>query len=185
MTLSCSSSCPAVCAAPSLVSVSFPFVLGFFATGGGTLIPFCTSSASPTTFIEEETSGLFGVAALISTTGLVSVTTFLLLLEKMKLAVLEGDLWMSAGEGGECKLRRGAGTPNDLAAVLRRMASCRFMDGEAVMAEGDLFVEDRAVDGDRGGTTRGWELGKACCEVTMEVGEVDVVVMIRDFLMGF
>lgn len=168
---SCSSSCPAVCSVPSLVSISFPFVLGFFATGGGTLTPLCPDSA---------------MVALVSATGLVSITTFLLLLEKIKLAVLEGDLRRSIGDVGECKLRRDAGPPNDLAAVLRRMASCRFMDGEAVVAGGDFLVGDRTGDEDTGGTTRDWDLGRSGCEVTMAGGEVDVrEVMIRDLLMGF
>lgn len=120
---------------------------------------------------------------LVSVDDLVSITTFLLLLEKIKLAVLEGDLWMSLGDVGECKLSRGAGPPNDLAAVLRRMASCRFMDGVAVMAGGDFVGGDVTVD--TGGTTRDWDLGRVG-EATTAGGEVDVgEVMIRDFLMGF
>lgn len=118
-----------------------------------------------------------------SSKDLVSITTFLLLLEKIKLAVLEGDLWMSLGDVGECKPRRGADPPNDLAAVLRRMASCRFTDGVAVMAGGDFFVGDATVD--TGGITRDWDLGRDG-EANAVGGEVDVgEVMIRDFLMGF
>lgn len=104
----------------------------------------------------------------------------------MKLAVLEGDLWRSVGDVGECKLRRDAGPVFDLAAVLRRIASCRFMEGAAVMAGGDFLVGERTVDEDVGGITRDWELGRAGCEVTTAGGEEGVgAVRIRDLLMGF
>lgn len=165
--LSGCASCPAVCSVPSLVSVSLAFVLGFFATGGGILTPFVT----------EETSRFFSEVSLASTVGLVSITALLLLLEKIKLAVLEGDFRGSIGDVGECRLRRDAGLSFDLAAVLRRMASCRFMEGEVAMAGGDFFI---------GETTAGWDLGRAGSEVIMTGGEVDVgEVMIRDLLMGF
>lgn len=90
--LSCSASCPAVCSVPSLVSISFPFDLGFFATGGGTLASFFADSASLTTFVTEEVCRLDCTFTVVSGAGLVSITTLLLLLEKMKLAVLVGDL---------------------------------------------------------------------------------------------
>lgn len=175
--LSVCASCPAVCAVPSLVSVSLAFAFGFFATGGGILTPFVT----------EETSRCFCEVSVASTVGLVSITTFLLLLEKMKLAVLEGDFRGSIGDVGECRLSRDAGPSFDLAAVLRRMASCRFMEGETVMGGGDFFIGDRTVDEDAAEiTTEDWDLGKAGSEVTMTGGEVDVgEVMIRDLLMGF
>lgn len=183
MILSCSASCPAVCSVTSPVSISFPFVLGFFATGGGTLTPF---SASPTSFVREETSRFFCMVALASGAGFASVTILLLLLEKIKLAVLVGDLWGSIGDVGECKLRRDPGLACDLEAVLRRMASCRFMEREAVMAGADFFVGERTVDADTGGTTRDWDFGKAGCEITMAGGEVGgEEVMIKDLLMGF
>lgn len=121
------------------------------------------------------------MVALVSGAGLVSVTTFLLLLEKIKFAVLVGDLQRSFGDVGDWMLRRDAGLAFDLAAVLRRMASCRFMEGEVVMAGGDFLVGEMTVDEDAGGTTRDWDLGRACCEVTMAGSEV----MIRDLLMGF
>lgn len=89
---------------------------------------------------------------------------------------------MSFGEVGECKPRRGEEPPNDLAAVLRRMASCRFIDGVAVAA-GDFFAGDAMLD--TGGITRDLDLGRDG-EVTVAGGEVDVgEVMMRDFLMGF
>lgn len=98
-------------------------------------------------------------------------------------------MWRSTGDVGACKLRRDAGPAFDLAAVLRRMASCRFMEGEVVMAGGDFFVGEETGDEDAGGDTRDWDLGRAGCEVTMAGGEVDVgdvgEVMIRDLLMGF
>lgn len=155
--LSCCASCPAVCSVASLVSLSLAFDLGFFATGGGTLPAFFNDSASLTTFVTEETSSLFCTLVLASGTGLVSITTVLLLLEKIKLAVLEGDLgdlWKSIGDVGACRLRRDGGLSFDLAAVLMRMASCRFMDGEAIMAGGDFFVGEDTVDEDANGATR-------------------------------
>lgn len=186
MILSCSASCPAVCSVSSLVSISLPFVLGFLATGGGTFTPFVPISASLTTFVTEETSRFFSMVALVSGASLVSITTFLLLLEKTKLAVLEGDLQKSVGDFGAFKLSRDAWLSFDLAAVLRRMASCRFMEGEAVMAGGDFFVGERAVDEVADGSKRDWDLGKAGCEISMAGGVVDVgEVMIRDLLMGF
>lgn len=174
--LSGCASCPAVCSVPSLVSVSLAFVLGFFAMGGGILTPFVT----------EETSRFFSEVSVVSTVGLVSIATLLLLLEKIKLAVLEGDFWEPTGDVGECRLRRDAGLSFDLAAVLRRMASCRFMEGEVVMAGGDFFVGERTVVEDADETTADWDLGRAGSEVIMTGGEVDVgEVMIRDLLMGF
>lgn len=168
------SSCPAVCSIPSLASVSLPFALGFFATGGGTLTPFFPASLSTPVF---------------SVTGLVSITTLLLLLEKMKLAVLDGDLWTSLGDVGECRLRRDGGFSFDLAAVLRRIASCRFMEGDEVMAGGDFLVGDRAVEEEVVGITRDWVFGRVGCEADAAGGEVDVgevgVIIIRDLLMGF
>ncbi len=81
---------------------------------------------------------------------------------------------------------RAAGPPFDLAAVLRRIASCRFMEGEAAMAGGDFFVGEVAVDEDVVGIVRGWDLGTAGGEVTMAGGEVGTgEVMIRDLLIGF
>lgn len=124
---------------------------------------------------------------------MVSITTLLLLLEKIKLAVLQGDFWGSFGDVGEFKLRRDAGPVFDLAAVLRRMASCRFMEGEAVMAGGDLF----AGVGEAGITKTEWVSGRASCSVSVAGGEAggeDVVGgeyvvggerIIRDLLMGF
>lgn len=125
------------------------------------------------------------MVVLVPGAGLVSITIFLLLLEKTKLAVLEGDLRKSTGDVGECKLRRAVALPCDLAAVLRRMASCRFMDGEMVVV-GDFFVGERTVDEDTGGITRDCDLGRAGCEVTTAGGEVGTgEVMIKDLLMGF
>lgn len=90
------------------------------------------------------------------------------------------------GDVGECRLRRDAVPSFDLAAVLRRMASCRFMEGEVVMAGGDFFTGERAVDEDAGGTTTEWDLGRVGCEMVMTGGDDDVgEVMIRDRLMGF
>lgn len=112
----------------------------------------------------------------------------MLLLEKMKLAVLEGDFRRSMGEVGECRLRRDVALSLDLAAVLRRMASCRFMEGEAVIAGGDFFVGDgeRAVDVDAGGSTRDSDLGRAGCGVTVAGGDVGAgEINISDLLMGF
>lgn len=100
--------------------------------------------------------------------------------------MLEGDLQKSVGDFGAFKLSRDAWLSFDLAAVLRRMASCRFMEGEAVMAGGDFFVGERAVDEVADGSKRDWDLGKAGCEISMAGGVVDVgEVMIRDLLMGF
>lgn len=176
MLLSCSSSCPAVGSVPSLVSISFPFVFGFFATGGGTLVPLCAGSVSPPAFGGAETSWFLCVAA----TGLVSITTFLLLLAKIKLAVLEGDLRRSEGDVGECRLRRELGPPKLLAAVRRRIASCRFIDGDTEATGGDLIVRDE--DGDAGGS----DLGAGGCDAATAGGEVgDGTLMIRDFLIGF
>lgn len=175
--LSGCASCPAVCSAPSLVSISLAFVLGFFATGGGILTPFVT----------EETSGFFCEVSVNSTVGLVSITALLLLLEKIKLAVLEGDFRESTGDVGECRLRRDAGLSFDLAAVLRRMASCRFMEGEVVVAGGDfLGIGERTVAEDAVEITADWDLGRVGSDGIVTGGEVDVGdVMIRDRLMGF
>lgn len=181
MLLSGCSSCPAVGSGPSLVSISFPFILGFFATGGGTFVPLCAGSVSPSAFVGEETSWFFCVAA--SASGLVSTTTFLLLLAKIKLAVLEGDLWRADGDVGNCKLRRELGPPRDLAAVRRRIASCRFIDGDTEAAEGDLIGRDGTEEDDTGGTTRGSDLGAGGCGAGGEVGVGRLI--IRDLLMGF
>lgn len=183
MLLSGCSSCPAVGSVPSLVSISFPFVLGFFATGGGTFVPLCACSVSLSAFVGEETSWFFCVAAFASAPVLVSTTTFLLLLAKIKLAVLEGDLRRADGDVGECKLRRELGPPTDLAAVRRRIASCRFIDGDTEAAWGDLIGRDGTEEDDTGGTTRGSDLGVGGCDAVMEVGEGRLI--IRDFLMGF
>lgn len=180
------SSCPAVGSVPSLVSFSFPFVLGFFATGGGTFVPVVDGSVSPSTFVGEERSWFCCVAAFVSATGLVSTTTFLLLLAKIKLAVLEGDLRRSGGDVGECKLRRELGPCKDLAAVRRRIASCRFIEGDAEAAGGNLIVRDGTEVDDTGGTTRGSDLGAGGCEATMAGGDVgEGKLIIRDFLIGF
>lgn len=185
MLLSCCSSCPAVGSVSSLVSISFPFVLGFFATGGGTFVPFCAASVSPPAFGGEETSWFLCVAAFVSATGLASITT-LLLLAKIKLAVLEGDLQRSDGDVGECRLRRELGTPKLLAAVRRRIASCRFIDGDTEAAGGDLIVRVETEDDDTGGTTRGSDLGAGGCDAATAGGEAgDGKLMIRDFLIGF
>lgn len=121
-----------------------------------------------------------------------------MLLAKIKLAVLEGDgdLRRSTGDVGECKLRRDAGPSLDLAAVLRRMASCRFMEGEAVMAGGDFFVGEMTAEEEVVGTKMDWDLGRAGSAVTIAGGEVDGGEVdggekgpgerrIRDLLMGF
>lgn len=181
MLLSCCSSCPAVGSVPSLVSISFPFDLGFFATGGGTFVSFCAGSVSPAAFGGAETSWFLCVAAFVSAAGLVSITTFLLLLAKMKLAVLEGDVRRSAGDVGEGRLRRGLGPPRLLAAVRRRIASCRFIDGDTEAAGGDLIVRDETEDEDTGGATRGSDVGAGGCHAATAGGEL----MIRDFLIGF
>lgn len=144
------------------------------------MTPFFTSSLS--TLAAEST-------LVFSTTGLVSITTLLLLLEKMKLAVLDGDLRTSRGDVGECRLRRDGGFSFDLAAVLRRMASCRFMEGDRVMAGGDFLVGDTVVEEDVVGSTRDWVFGGLGCGATAAGGEVEVgdegEIMIRDLLMGF
>lgn len=113
-----------------------------------------------TPFVTEETSTFFPTYAMVFGAGLVSITTFLLLLEKTKLAVQEGDLRKSTGDVEAFKLRRAGGLAFDLAAVLRRMASCRFMEGEVVMAGGDFFVgEMTVVDEDAGRTKTDWDFG--------------------------
>lgn len=100
--------------------------------------------------------------------------------------MLEGDLWGSIGDVGECRLRRDVGLSFDLTAVRRRIASCRFIEGTAAVVEEYFFVGEMAVDEDAGGGTADWDLGGAGCMVIMTGGEVDVgEVMIRDFLMGF
>lgn len=186
MLLSCSSSCPAVGSVPSLVSFSFPFVFGFFATGGGTFVQFCAGSVSPPAFGGEETSWFLCVACFVSVTGLVSITTFLLLLAKIKLAVLEGDLRRSDGDVGECRLRRELGPPKLMAAVRSRIASCMFIDGDTEAAGGDLIIRDETEDDDTGGTTRGSDLGAGGCDAATAGGEVGAgKLMIRDFLIGF
>lgn len=68
-------------------------------------MPFCAGCVSPSAFGGEETSWFLCVAAFVAATGLGSITTFLLLLAKIKLAVLEGDLRRSDGDVGECRLR--------------------------------------------------------------------------------
>lgn len=157
-----------------LLSGCSSFVLGFFATGGGTFVPFVDGSASPSSLVGEETPWFFCAA------GLVSATTFLLLFAKTKLAVLEGDLRRSGGETGE--LRREVGPPEDLAAVRRRMASCRFIEA----AGGDLIVRDATEVDDAGGSTRGSDLGAGGCDVTVAGGDVgEGKLRMRDFLIGF
>lgn len=105
----------------------------------------------------------------------------MLLLAKIKLAVLEGDLRRSLGDVGECRLRREPGLPADLAAVRRRIASCKFIEGDAEAAGGDLVVRD-----DAGGTTRGSGLAADGCVIVMAGGEAgEGELIIRDFLMGF
>lgn len=174
MLLSCFSSCPAVASVPSLASICLPFVLGFRATGGGTFAPF---SVSPSTFAGEETSWFFCTPAFVSATGLVSITTFLLLLAKTKLPVLDGDLRGSLGDVGESE-SRAPGPPTDLAAVRRRIASCRFMEGDTDAPGGDLTVRDGAAGGSG--------LGGGGCGVTAAGGEVgEGRLIIRDFLIGF
>lgn len=164
-----------------LLSSWSSFVLGFFATGGGTFVPFVAGSASPSSFVGAETSWFFCAAALASAAGLVSTTTLLLLFAKMKLAVLVGDLWRSGGEVG--KLRWGVGPPRDLAAVRRRMASCSFIEGDTDAAGGDLIVRD-GTDAD--GSTRGSDLGAGGWGITVAGGGVGGGEMrMRDFLMGF
>lgn len=79
---------------------------------------------------------------------------------------------MSTGDVGECRLRRDPGLSFDLAAVLRRMASCRFMEREVVIAGGDFFMGETGEDGDTGVTTTDWDLGSVGCEVTAAGGEV-------------
>lgn len=149
-------------------------------------MPFCAGSVSPPAFGGEETSWFFCVAAFVSATGLVSIITFLLLLAKIKLAVLEGDLQRPAGDVGECRLRREPGPPTLLAAVRRRIASCRFIDGDTEAAGGDLIVKDGTDDDDTGGTTRGSDLGAGGCGAATAGGEVgEGGWMIRDFLIGF
>lgn len=181
MLLSGCSSCPAVGSVPSLVSFSFPFVFGFLATGGGIFVPIADGSVSSSIFVGEETAWLFCVA-----TGLVSTTTFLVLLAKIKLAMLEGDLHRSGGDAGECELRRELGPPKDLAAVRKRIASCRFIEGDTEAAGGDLIVRDGTEVDDTVGTTRSSDCGAGGCAVTTAdggVGEGELI--IRDFLMGF
>lgn len=126
-------SCPAVC------SSSLVFVLGFFATGGGTLNSFFIAC-----------SGLAFVTApsVFLASDLVSITTFLLLLEKIKLAVLVGDL-RTSNPGGEWMPSRDDGPFRDRAAVLKRIASWRFIEG--VIAGGDLVGGDVFGDGLLGG----------------------------------
>lgn len=119
----------------------------------------------------------------MAATGLVSNTTFLLLLAKMKLAVLEGDLQRSGGDVGECRLRRELGPPRDLAAVRRRIASCRFIEGDTEAAIGGLIVRDGTEVDDAGGTTRGSGLGAGGCEAGGDAGEGELIM--RDFLIGF
>lgn len=185
MLLCCSSSCPAVASVPSLASISLPFVLGFCATGGGTFAPFCAGSVSPSTFAGEETSWLFCAPAFVSAPGLVSITTFLLLLAKTKLAVLDGDLRGSLGDVGESE-RRALGPPMDLAAVRRRIASCRFIEGDTDAPGGDLTVRDGTEDVDAGGAAGGSGSGGGGCGVTTAGGEVgEGRLIIRDFLIGF
>lgn len=190
--LSGCASCPAVCicSVSTLLSISLAFALGFFATGGGTLAPFFSNSVSFADFVMEESSAtrFFWLFELVSGEVAVSITTFLVLFEKIKLAVLEGDLRKSppSGDVGDCKLRREEGPSFDLAAVLKRMASCRFMEGEEDMAGGDFFVGEITVDEEVGSTMVVWDFEMAGCEVTMAGGDVDVgEVMIRDLLMGF
>lgn len=90
------------------------------------------------------------------------------------------------GDVGECRLRRVVEFSLDLAAVLRRMASCRFMEGDAVMAGGDFLVGDRDVDVAVGGITRDCDFGRAGCEITTVGGEVDGgEFKISDCLIGF
>lgn len=137
--------------------MSLAFVLGFFATGGGTLTPVFSDSGSLTDLVTEETSpvSVFWKFSLAFGGGVVAITIFLLLFEKIKLAVLDGDLRRSPpnGDVGECRLRREGGPSFDLAAVLRRMASCRFMEGDMVTAGGDILVGRKVVDEEEGRAT--------------------------------
>lgn len=116
------------------------------------MTPFFSDSASLTALANGERAGLFCTSP--GASGLVSITTFLLVLEKMKLAVLVGDFRKSLGEVGEFRLRREAGDSLDRAAVLSRITSCRFMEGAAV-AEGDFFTGETTVVEDAGEITIG------------------------------
>lgn len=110
----------------------------------------------------------------------------MLLLAKIKLAVQEGDLRRSGGDAGECELRRELGPPKDLAAVRRRIASCKFIDGDTEAAGGDLIVRVGTEVDDTGGAKRGSDLGAGGCEVTVAGGdEGEGELMIRDLLTGF
>lgn len=114
------------------------------------MAPFFSDSASLTALANGERAGLFCTSP--GASGLVSITTFLLVLEKMKLAVLVGDFRKSLGEVGEFRLRRDAGESLDRAAVLSLIASCRFMEGVA-MADGDFFTGETTVVEDGVGET--------------------------------
>lgn len=119
-------------------------------------MPDIDGSVSPSTLVGEEASWFwFCVAAFASANDLASITTFLLLLAKIKLAVLAGDMWTFDGDVGECKLRRELGPPAVLAAVRRRIASCRFIEA----AGGDFIVRYGTEVDDTGGSTRGSDLG--------------------------
>lgn len=142
---------------------TFPWV-GFFATGGGTLSDFkmplemdpalagsgtCLNSAAKLCFRFAWASGEEGADT-------ASITTFLELLEKIKLAVDAGDLYISQSSG-DCRTRapaspverwiddftpRREGRPSrdDMAAVFIRMASCRRMEGAFGVIEAALTV---------------------------------------------
>lgn len=149
-------------------------------------MPLVDGSVSWSTFVGKETPWFFCVAPFVSATGLVSTTTFLLLLAKIKLAVLEGDWRRSGGDAGKCELRRELGPPKDLAAVRKRIASCRFIEGEAEAVAGDLIVRDGTEVDDTGGTTRGSDCGAGGCAVPTAGGDVgEGELIIRDLLMGF
>lgn len=186
--LSGCASCPAVSiySVSTLSPVSLAWAFGFFATGGGTFTPFFFSSrsASLTGFDTAESSAATFFWNFASGKGAVSITTFLVLLEKIKLAMLEGDLWMSPPKGDVGP--RGEVGLFDRAAVLRRIASCRFMEGEVVIAGGDLFVGEGGTVEEVCMTSADWDLGTVACETTIMGGDVDVgEVMISDLLMGF
>lgn len=173
---------------PSLVPFSLALALGFLATGGGIFAPLFTDASSLPTLVEDTIPRFFGTLVLTSDTGLVSLDSLLLLLEKIKLAVFAGDLGdvRRSGDVGECSLRQEAGFSFDLAAVLRRIASCRFMDEGAVVTGGDFCVGEGIVAEDVTGAKGEYGLGRARCTGPNAGGEVDVgEVMIKDFLMGF
>lgn len=186
--LSGGASCPAVSihSASTLLPASLAWALGFLATGGGTFF-LSSGSASLTdigTVESSEATFFWNLGWAFGKDG-VSITTFLVVpLEKMKLATLEGDLWTSPPKGDVGP--RGEVGLFVRAAVLRRIASCRFMEGEAVIAGGDFFVGEGDMAGDVCVTSADWGLGTVVCEMTIVGGDMDVGdVMIIDLLIGF